>query len=190
MPVKVSAEGDCLFAVVDGMGGHRGGKEASQLVARELAGALSMDPVQRLVAVNQLLYAASGSRPELTGMGATVAGLQISGDSATVFNLGDARVYHWSGGYLMLVTTDDRVSPDSNVVTQSLGGADRPTAVDVHTFECPMTEGDRFLICSDGLSEIVPFQEIQEVLGNPPATQIVERLLQAALDGGAPDNVS
>ena len=189
-PIRMSIDGDGLFAVVDGMGGHRGGLEASQLVARELALKGSDDPVERVKSANDLLYKVAGCRPELTGMGATIAGLQSVNGVAITFNVGDARVYHWSEGYLMLLTIDDRISPDSNVVTQSLGGAYRPTAIEVHTTECPMRGGDRFLICSDGLSEVVPFDQIQEVLGDPSATVIAERLLQAALDEGAPDNVS
>ena len=189
-PMRVSIDGDGLFAVVDGMGGHRGGQEASQLVARELAQVGTVHPIERVKAVNDLLYKVAGCRPELTGMGATIAGLQSVNGVAIIFNVGDARVYQWSEGYLMLLTTDDRISPDSNVVTQSLGGADRPTAIEVHTTESPMRGADRFLICSDGLSEVVPFDQIQEVLADPSATVVAERLLQAALDGGGPDNVS
>jgi serine/threonine protein phosphatase PrpC len=191
-PVAMSYQhGDFVFAVVDGMGGHRGGQEASRLVAQQLATQPISDIVKALNAANELLYEAAEQSPRLAGMGATVAGILLTdAGAATGFNVGDARVYQWSQGYLMLLSTDDRPTPDSHVVTQSLGGSDRPTGIEVHTTQLELHPNDRLLICSDGLSEAAPFETIQSLLAEQSIAAAAGRLLQAALDRGAPDNVS
>ncbi|HEV2069999.1 MAG TPA: protein phosphatase 2C domain-containing protein [Acidimicrobiales bacterium] len=184
------ADGPVLFAVIDGMGGHRGGQEASRLVAQSLLNDANADVRAALVRANAAVYDEMQRVPDLRGMGATVAGVAIDGSDATVFNVGDARAYHFSQGYLMLATVDDRADPASAVVTQSLGGGDRPRAIDPHIAEVSLGDGDRLLLCSDGLSEVVPFGAIEEVLGGVTLDHAAAVLLRSALDAGAPDNVS
>jgi protein phosphatase len=143
-----------------------------------------------LSATNQFVYDEMRQDASLLGMGATVAGVAVRGDIATIFNVGDARVYQMADACLMLVTTDDRSSPGSNVVTQSLGGAERRTDVSPHMVDLAIAPGHKMLICSDGLSEVVDFECIQSVLAEEGGPAAPSRLLQLALDRGAPDNVS
>ena len=182
--------GPLTFAVVDGMGGHRGGQVASRLVAQHLADNATAGAVEVLADANRLLYAEMQRTPHLTGMGATIAGALLASGTATIFNVGDARVYQFCGDYLMLLSTDDRVRPGSNVVTQSLGGSDRPANIEPHIREISLGDEQRLLICSDGLSEAVDFSSIETVLAEMSTEKATVTLLQAALQAGAADNVS
>jgi protein phosphatase len=186
-----SAAATALYAVIDGMGGHADGQHASRSVAFHLAACGTADPAAALASANRELYDQMERHPELTGMGATISGIAWADGQATAFNVGDARAYHYADGYLMLLTRDDRSSPDSHTVTQSLGGADRLTAISPHMFPLePLRDRERLLVCSDGLTEVVSFDEISELLADPDPARCAFRLLRRTLDGGAPDNVT
>jgi protein phosphatase len=180
-----------LYAVIDGMGGHVGGRQASRSVAFYLAEHVTADVVSLLDGANRMLYEQMEHDPELTGMGATIAGVAFADEAATVFNVGDARVYQYADGYLMLLTTDDRSSPSSHAVTQSLGGAGRLTAITPHTVPLePLRSHERLLVCSDGLNEVVAFDDISAAMSEPDPARSASLLLNQALRGGAPDNVT
>jgi len=180
-----------LYTVIDGMGGHAGGRYASRSVACYLGEHSTADVASLLDGANRMLYDQMERNPKLTGMGATIAGVALADDHVTAFNVGDARVYHWADGYLMLLTKDDRSSPASHAVTQSLGGADRLTAITPHIFPLePLRRRERLLVCSDGLTEVVTFDGISELLSDPDPVRSTFRLLRRTLDGGAPDNVT
>jgi PPM family protein phosphatase len=191
-PVRVAVSAPTsIFAVIDGMGGHAAGQEASRFVAFYLAAQPDGDAGHLLDGANRMLYARMAQNPALTGMGATIAGVRFAGQGATVFNVGDARVYLRSGGYLMLLTTDDRSSSSSSAVTQSLGGASQLTAISPHIVGLDqMDERDRLLVCSDGLTEVVGFDDIAAALAEPDPAAAAAALLRLALQGGAPDNVT
>lgn len=180
-----------VYAVIDGMGGHTGGREASRSVAHYLAEHSGADIGELLDGANRMLYQRMECEPDLSGMGATIAGVAFAAGTTTIFNIGDARVYQHDAGYLVLLTTDDRSSPASHAVTQSLGGAARLTAVAPHLvkLDSPAIQG-RLLICSDGLTEVVEFDEIADTLSEPDPSQAASLLLHKALQGGAPDNVT
>lgn len=199
VPATFRASPAGVYAVIDGMGGHAEGRHASRLVAfdlaeqlaRDLPGAGKPDVAALLDGANRMLYARMEQDPRLTGMGATIAGVAVSAHQMTVFNVGDARVYQHADGYLMLLSTDDRSSPESHSVLQSLGGMRRMTGISPHTVELePLRGGDRLLVCSDGLTEVVAFDEIGQALGDPQPERAAAWLLRRALDGGAPDNVT
>ncbi len=181
--------GACILAVIDGMGGHAGGAEASLLAALRLSETRD-DIEQALAAVNAAMYDEMEQRPELRGMGATVAGIQIKADAIDVFNVGDARAYTHTDGYATLASVDDRSESGSGEITQSLGGTFERTTLTVHRRQIEIESPLRVLLCSDGLSEYVPFGEIQESLDIPDATAAVGQLIALALGAGGPDNVS
>lgn len=185
-----TAYGPLLFAVVDGMGGHRGGQEASRQVASHFLDNPTHGVFDALTSANRALYDKMQRSPDLLGMGATIAGVLVDGTTATVFNVGDARVYQFAADYLMLLSIDDRADPSSHAVTQSLGGADRPTDIVPHITELTLRSQDKLLLCSDGLSEVVPFDTIQSCLTEQHVVDAVDHLLQLTLASGAPDNVS
>ena len=189
--VSAYQDGPALFAVVDGMGGHRGGQEASRIVAQRLANQPIAAVELALESANRELHETSGYMPHLTGMGATVAGVSFADrQDCLVFNVGDARVYHWANGYLLLLTQDDRLRKDSQIVTQSLGATEHPIALDVHKRKLKFSKGERLLICSDGLSEALEFDTIQSLLTIESLEYAATELLTSALDAGAADNVS
>lgn len=181
--------GSYTFSVIDGMGGHAGGAEASLLAALGLSG-VSDDIEQALAAVNTAMYDEIDRRPELRGMGATVAGVQIASGTVGIFNVGDARAYIHVDGYTTLASIDDRSESGSGEITQSLGGTLERTTLAVHRQEIELTRPLRVLLCSDGLSEYVPFGEIQDSLDIPDATAAAGQLVALALGVGGPDNVS
>jgi serine/threonine protein phosphatase PrpC len=192
-PVTVrydSGAGDLDFVVIDGMGGHHGGQEASRLIAQFLLDHPGPSVEDALAGANRAVYDAMGRSPSLTGMGATIAGVRVAGPEATIFNIGDARVYQFEAGYLMVVSTDDRRSSSSHMVTQSLGGTAQPTAVEPHVCRLTLEARARLLVCSDGLSEVVAFDAIRDTLGDGTTQTAAGILLKAVLAGGAPDNVS
>jgi serine/threonine protein phosphatase PrpC len=192
-----------LVAVIDGMGGHRGGREASTAVARYLLNRATLhvgtgadadrEADERAVgemvgAVDQLLHDEMTQVPGLEAMGATVAGVACLPGAMVVFNVGDSRVYQFADGYLQRVSEDDRAP--SGQLLQSLGGTLDRVAIVPHTRTLPAPPGTRWLLCSDGMWDFVPFMEIQEALREQSGPRAVAGLLAAALDAGSTDNVS
>ncbi|MET8542052.1 PP2C family serine/threonine-protein phosphatase [Kitasatospora sp. NPDC004799] len=196
----------CVVAVADGLGGHPGGEVASALVARRLAadgGALDDEEAVReeLQACNRAVYAAAAEEPELAAMGTTVAGLVLLPERALAFNVGDSRVYRITGDGLRRVSVDD--SPPlppgrrtTSVVTQTLGGSLGLTFVEPHVRTAPLAAGDRYLVCSDGLTDPVPEEELAELLER--SSEGTDRsdgkaafeLWKAAIEAGGPDNIT
>ncbi|MER7756154.1 protein phosphatase 2C domain-containing protein [Kitasatospora sp. NPDC097643] len=196
----------CVVAVADGLGGHPGGEVASALVARRLAAdglALEDEEAVReeLQECNRAVFAAAAGDPELASMGTTVAGLVLLPGQAVAFNVGDSRVYRVAGDGLDRVSVDD--SPPlppgrrtTSVVTQTLGGSLGLTFVEPHVRTAPLAAGDRYLICSDGLTDPVPEEQLAELLAR--SYEEVERadgkaafeLWKAAIEAGGPDNIT
>ncbi|MFD7453962.1 PP2C family protein-serine/threonine phosphatase [Kitasatospora sp. NPDC059827] len=211
----------CVVAVTDGLGGHPGGEVASALVARRLAaagGGLDGEEAVRaeLQECNRAVYAAAAGEPELAAMGTTVAGLVLLPDRAVVFNVGDSRVYRISSDgpepsppervspervSLERVSVDDspplppgqRTTP---LVTQTLGGSLGLTFVEPHVRVSPLAAGDRYLVCSDGLTDPVPEEELAGLLARAdgPSDRADGRaafeLWKAAVEAGGPDNIT
>lgn len=208
------AEGG-IFLVADGMGGHAAGEVASGIVVetmRELAGRSELttdDVTHQLVRANESILRAVCSHPEQKGMGTTASGLALvtagGADHWAIFNVGDSRVYRSIDGALTQVTTDHsevqelidagvitpaeaRVHPARNVVTRSLG-TDYAYQADVWVL--PPYAGERFVICSDGLTNEVDDDEMREILqANPDPQAASEELVRAAVEAGGRDNVT
>lgn len=202
-----------LFIVADGMGGYADGDVASSLAVAELAALTGLDSVSRadLVAAVEraneriVAYAADGAE---TGMGTTISGMAVTAAGGIehwlVFNVGDSRVYRRSGSGVVQITHDhsevqelvDRGAIAAtvarshrlrNIVTRALGSNPPP---DVDSWLLPLVEGERFLICSDGLvaelSELLIAKTLEQEL--PQVT--AETLVQRAVEAGGHDNVS
>jgi PPM family protein phosphatase len=193
--------GPLLALVADGMGGHAGGDVASRAVAEYL---VSQSPrATDEAALALLLHEAHGElfalmeeRPAVRGMGTTVAGLALTGSSAIVFNVGDSRVYGLGRGRLEQLSTDDTPGPKradgrtavhrSNLITQTLGGV-APEPIEPHLL--PQAPGAGWLICSDGLSDLVEEDEMAALIGDDDVAS-VSALFEAAMARGGRDNVS
>ncbi|WP_424184024.1 PP2C family protein-serine/threonine phosphatase [Actinokineospora sp. G85] len=204
-----------VFAVADGMGGHAAGDVASAMAVEGLRG-LDAEVVRRpddvrarLVRVNADIVAASVREPAQAGMGTTVTGICLVDFAGSahwvVFNIGDSRVYRYAEGALSQLTTDHsevaelmaagELTPEQaavdvrrNVVTRALGSHVAP---EPDLLVIPPSEGDRFLLCSDGLTGEVSDGVIAEVLaGVADPQEAAERLVADAVAAGGRDNVT
>lgn len=201
-----------LWVVADGMGGHDAGDVASGLIVEELTSVgvpvSAQDQraraLQRLDSAHRriLTYASVGG---LQTVGATLAALLIYDSEMTCIWAGDSRIYLWRKNILTRLTRDHsqladlidkgvmteeeaRQAPGRNVITRAIGVGDDawPDIV-----SGTVVDGDRLLICSDGLTEYLSDMELTEALGQSALPQqVVERLIQETLARGARDNVS
>jgi serine/threonine protein phosphatase PrpC len=133
-------------------------------------------------------------------MGTTVAGLAVQGDEAIIFNIGDSRVYRREGDFLQLLTVDDRLSGErefgeakeaaaTNVLLQCLGAQRTSESPIAHFNTLPLGALETFLVCTDGVSDVVSLDDIEACMRNP-SRRCVEDLAAAVLAAGAPDNFS
>lgn len=201
------AHGTCIpgqraaFVVSDGVGGEAHGARASREVASEFLGDTSplAGPRQCADAVRQAnlrLHEIMLRQPETLGMAATIAGASVLDGAVCWFNVGDSRVYCQSGGRLEQLSVDDVAGASgharsSHALLRSLGGPGAIRPVQPHVGQCSLAEGDRLLLCSDGLWDMVPDTEIAGILGSRAcAVAAVRTLLEAALAAGGRDNIS
>src|SRR5580693_1004916 len=193
-----------LFVVADGMGGHGSGDLASRIAIEEMSACVALRPLFAEAVLTALEHANRHiiERDAANRMGTTVAGLAgletAGGDQLMVFNVGDSRVYRLSGDRLEQLTVDHsevqelvlagvltreqaRTHPRRNIVTRALGSA--PTVHSDHWL-LPAVGGDRFLICSDGLTGELPDEVILPLLTVGGPQQSAESLVAAANDAG------
>lgn len=197
----------CLWAVADGMGGHSRGDMAAQLVVSALV-RLDRDAPLTATSIDSAMHAANGEIFTLNGKvgsqsGATVAGLFFNHVTATIFWAGDSRVYRQRGVTATLLTRDDRAlqgmieagvisakqarkHPRATVITRAVGAT--PT-IELSYRQESLEAGDIFLICSDGLSDLVEQDEIESALGDDIEASAA-KLIQRALVQGGHDNIS
>lgn len=207
--------GRYLFVVADGMGGHAGGDVASAIAVKRIAETdrqyASPNDAEfalrtALLAANSLLAETVFEHGELTGMGTTVSGIVRVDDHIAMAHIGDSRIYLFRDGVLKQITADHtfvqrlvdsgRITPEEaavhprrSVLMRVLGDVDASPEIDTAVMKT--LPGDRWLICSDGLSSYVAEDKIQAVLGSIPTAQdAAERLVKESLDQGAPDNVT
>jgi PPM family protein phosphatase len=200
-----------IYAVADGMGGHGSGDVASRLAIEALARCVELRPLfteavqHALEEANQVIV--SRAEPP-SRMGTTVAGLAgletAGGDHLMVFNVGDSRVYRLAADRIVQLTVDHsevqelvlagvltreqaRTHPRRNIVTRALGTA--PTVHSDHWL-LPAVGGDRFLICSDGLTGELPDEVILPLLAVGGPQHAAEALVAAANDAGGRDNIT
>ncbi|HEX5255317.1 MAG TPA: protein phosphatase 2C domain-containing protein [Mycobacterium sp.] len=200
-----------LLALADGMGGHAAGEVASQLVIAALAHLDDDEPGGDLLAKldnavrsgNAAIAAQVEAEPELEGMGTTLTAILFAGDRIGMVHIGDSRGYMLRDGELTQITKDDtfvqtlvdegRITreeahshPQRSLIMRALTG---------HEVEPTLTmrearAGDRYLLCSDGLSDPVSDETILEALQIPDVAEAAYRLIELALRGGGPDNVT
>lgn len=202
---------DRLFAVADGMGGHKGGEVASGLAVAALR-ANFLDPTEDGLleagnAANTAVHDAARHDPDLTGMGTTLVAIaRTDGPDLVFINVGDSRMYRLRGGELEQLTTDHslveelvregqlapedaRSHPQRNILTRALG-IEASVAIDADTVTPEV--GDRYLLCSDGLFNEVEEEKIASILRrytDDPA-DVASELVRLANEGGGRDNIT
>lgn len=182
---------NCWALLADGMGGHVAGEVASELALVVLRPRMSTirdeaDIVRAVADADTALYLAMDMRPELQGMGTTVAGVVLVGDDALLFNLGDSRIYAFADGCLNQLSIDDAIEGQ---LTQCLGGSQDQVPLSPHVIRHRFAPGALLLLCSDGLTDMVSDEAIAQILSARPANAAT-RLVLAALQAGGFDNVS
>ena len=204
--------GGRLLVVADGMGGLPAGELASDILVQSLAVVDELgdqdEPLQSLIAAleiaNDRIEAAVADDEARDGMGTTVTALMLSGDRMAALNVGDSRCYLLRDTVLTQLTRDDtyvqalvdqgvltpddaRRHPQRALVTQAVqGGPFRPAGRMV-----PVRAGDRFLLCSDGLTDYVDDAVIAATLRDFSDRQVcAAELIARTLEAGAPDNVT
>jgi protein phosphatase len=207
--------GASLFLVADGMGGHAGGDVASAIATNRIkeidhdyptAEDAQVALQSALLAANGLLAETVFEHPELTGMGTTVSALLRVDGKVALAHIGDSRIYLLRDGRLKQITIDHtfvqrlvdtgRITeeealthPRRSVLMRVLGDVDSSPEIDTWTLDT--LPGDRWLICSDGLSGVVKPELIEGILANVDSPKAAaDRLVRASLDAGAPDNVT
>jgi serine/threonine protein phosphatase PrpC len=202
---------ETLFAVADGIGGFEAGEVASSIAVdalKELETGESFESAIR--EANRRILAAGRGDEKLSGMGTTVVAVRFGGTeeepAAEVAHVGDSRAYLLRGGELKPLTEDHSLvaelvrsgdltraqaaeHPQKNLITRALGAEED---VDVDTMVLPVEAGDRFLLCSDGLTDMVPEGRLSGMLAASPEDPegAARRLVSAALDAGGTDNVT
>jgi PPM family protein phosphatase len=182
-----------LVAIADGMGGHAAGEVASRYAVKRLAAASltgEQGVAAALTAINGELYESMSAAPSLLGMGTTVAGLVLTPERAIWFNLGDSRVYRDVAGQLKQLSVDD-VPPGerSGMITQALGGAQSFMPIAPHIGAENLVVPSRWLLCSDGLTDMLRDDEIARALQADDETA-VRQLFTRAMEAGGDDNIS
>ncbi len=201
---------ETLFVVADGIGGFEAGEVASSLAVDVLKGLPPSESLEDAIReANRRILAASRGDDKLSGMGTTVVAVRFGqkyGEPVVeVSHVGDSRAYLMRGGELKPVTEDHSLvaelvrsgdltraqaseHPQKNLITRALGAED---TVEVDTAVLPVEPDDRFVLCSDGLTDMVPETKLQEVLASSPDPEKAARtLIRAALDAGGADNVT
>jgi len=200
-----------LFAVADGMGGHSGGEVASAMAVKTLekifGESTGLEVTERLhqavQLANRAIYEYAQANSQLNGMGTTLTAAAIDGPWLQIAQVGDSRLYLIRQGQIFQITEDhsqvyellkagliseaNMASVQRNVITRSVG-YERQVSVDLFTRR--MDVGDRYLICSDGLSGMATNEQILQVVSNFDLDRAVYNLVELANAQGGEDNVS
>ncbi|VFB16230.1 Serine/threonine phosphatase stp [Urinicoccus massiliensis] len=200
---------DKIYLLADGMGGHLGGEFASSMAVQELEKLLvdvkdKAEIKEAIEEVNRKIYQKSLEDENLSGMGTTLSLIKILDDHLYFANIGDSRIYCLKGKDLIQLTIDDsyvnyllevgaitsdqaKDHPKKNVLLKALG-----TTEDIEVFiqEVQWEEDDLYLLCSDGLTNMLEEEEIQEIISSNEAEKAVDLLINQALDRGGKDNIT
>lgn len=191
-----------LWVVADGLGGHTDGDVASKMVCDSLADFSPsarfdefVDGVRaRITEVNDHLLRTSARNLRGAKMGSTVVVLLIRGTEAALLWAGDSRIYRLREAHLQQLSRDHSAAVsvhgariESNVITRAVGVSPGLLLDEIREEVRP---GDRFLLCSDGLTRKIPDDHIEAWMRHADIEVAVEGLIEATLDAGAPDNVT
>lgn len=202
-----------LYIVADGMGGHKAGDLASSYAVQKIVEAVSRSTDVRPALIlqkairyaNYCLFEKAGESEDYQGMGTTLVVLTVSGDEALAANIGDSRLYEVANGRIRQISEDHslvaelvrkgelspqeaRRHPDKNIITRALG-IQEETEMDLFPF--PVEPGNRYLLCSDGLSNMVEDTELRRIVGqNKNLYEIAKDLISRANEHGGLDNIA
>lgn len=199
-----------LFVVADGMGGHQGGEVAANLAVRTVVSEphdTTDNLIEAITTANRLVHDTAIERPDLHGMGTTLTAISVvdgpSGPRFTLANVGDSRIYRFRDSELLQLTFDHSYvgelmrrgdltaeeaasHPYRNMLTRAVGVN---AEVEVDRWEIEPSASDRYLLCSDGVTNELSDEEISSILSQfSPVTAAARALVEAANDRGGRDN--
>lgn len=203
--------GPRLLAIADGMGGHAAGEVASKIVIGTIEPLDEDRPIADLIGAmrdavadaNAALADSVDHDADLEGMGTTLTAIRFAGSRIALVHVGDSRAYLMRGGQLSQITHDDtyvqslvdsgKLTPEEashhprkSVILRALTGAEVEPDISIREAR----RGDRYLLCSDGLSDVVTASTLLETLSEGTPQGCADRLIELALRGGGPDNVT
>jgi serine/threonine protein phosphatase PrpC len=207
-------KGDALLLVADGMGGHAAGEVASRIAADVFHRCFFAEPgrpihdvlVECFDTANAEIFEAGQNNPEYAGMGTTCTAIAVRNNRAWLAHVGDSRAYMMREDDFHQISEDHTlvaelvrrgsltheeaaVSPERNVILKALGTAAH-VAPNVWDEGMPLRPDDRFLLCSDGLSDLVADTVMKQFISTLSPIDACSALIDAALDAGGHDNVS
>jgi protein phosphatase len=203
-----------VYLVCDGMGGHNAGQIASELAAKQflhayyhLGGTAQEAARHAILQAHHYIAEMASKTPSRYGMGTTLTALILKQDEGILAHVGDSRCYRLREGVFEQLSRDHtlvahlveqgiltpeqaRYHPQRNVIRQAVGVADpsEPLEPDIETFALQV--GDLYLLCSDGLTDMVDDAEIEAILRDEPPTRAAWRLVDRALANGGRDNIT
>lgn len=190
-----------LCMVADGLGGHAAGEIASAFVIQRfqqeklyLSGHKEINTL--IHKVNQEIHQQAIENKKLADMGTTIVGLYIDREKVLGFNVGDSRLYRYYNNILEQISIDDNTPPQQiyglfytkGYLTQCIGGHKIYTPIQAHFFDLPLSPAT-YLLCSDGLSDLLSKEEIQQIL-NDDIEYSAKLLYLKAMQKGGVDNIS
>ncbi len=202
-----------VAVVCDGMGGVKGGQEASRIAVDRISEWFSNHSVASVSKkklthfmqdCNKAVVDGAKDNSEYIGMGTTMVLSMVNEHSVSIANIGDSRGYHITNGNIQQVTKDHsavqelvdngriterqaRIHPNKNIITRALG---IDSEVDVDIFDLEVAQGDVILLCSDGLSNLVDENEIQFEVSGGEFEDLPRRLIDLANSRGGTDNIT
>lgn len=197
-----------LFAVADGMGGHRGGEVASSLALETLESLFQRgggDLAEQVQVANEAVFERSIRDVSVAGMGTTLTAALVQGDRVRLAHVGDSRAYLLRDGGLRQLTEDHTLvhrmvldgeiteqeaetHPYRSILTRSLG---TDTEVEIDRDEVPVLPGDRLLLCTDGLTGMLDRGQLESLVASiDDPGELAERLVRAANRAGGIDNIT
>ena len=202
------------FLVCDGMGGHNAGQIASELAAKQflhayyhLGGTAQAAAREAVLLAHHYIAEMASKIPSRYGMGTTLTALILKQEEGILVHVGDSRCYRLRDSVFEQLSRDQtlvaqlvergiltpeqaRFHPQRNVIRQAVGVHEpsEPLEPDIETF--PLQEGDIYLLCSDGLTDMVDDAEIEAILRSEPLTRAAWKLIDRALANGGRDNVT
>ena len=197
--------GRFALALADGMGGHNAGEVASEetlsnlhFFLNDMPAGLSVSDMNEMMvewqnSINNIIESRGLSNPSMSEMGTTLVGILYYEHRFYWINCGDSRIYRFRDGHLKQLTTDHSLNnmtgatKHSNIITNCIGAGCHSSFLDMYEFTNDVLAGNTYIICSDGLNDMVPDSQIENLAAHGC---FANDYCQAAIEAGGYDNVS
>ena len=203
---ELSLDKPRILIIADGMGGHQSGEIASFFVVEHLSALLqqlkhiNQESIEAaLTQTNSALYELINTNFGYQGMGSTLVGVAFSDETLHIFNVGDSRAFRLQDGFLEQLSIDDTpkysgfgdgIPFKTGVITQAFGGYSVHTSIEPHFCSKSCQPGTTLLLCSDGLSDLVSLDALENAFEQQDLSATAKRMFDLAVNAGGYDNIS